>query len=347
MDSVWPSHVPEDDLARNGSARCRDPRGPPKPVGTRDAGAKKRAFVLGLALIVSALGGGSLVYIGDHGVFSKTHSGVAEPSTSETARDSVGPTSVVPPSPHVGNIPPYLQDIGVTIRAGKGEGSGILRRTRDGTTWVWTVAHVISDLRKTRQVVDGKTGATRTVVEFDDAKVVKQLIEDGRTVGRLEVDAQVVRYSDADYGEDLALLRIRKKHFADASVKFYQEKELPARGTDLYHCGSLLGEFGASSLTEGVVSQHGRLIDSKIYDQVSTPSFPGSSGGGVFLKSDGRLIGLLVRGTPGGFSLIVPVRRMAAWAKKAQIEWAIHDDVPVPSLEELEKLPIEGDASNP
>lgn len=102
-----------------------------------------------------------------------------------------------------------------------------------------------------------------------------------------------------------------------------------------------------SSRVEGIVSQHGRLIDSKIYDQVSTPSFPGSSGGGVYLKSDGRLIGLLVRGTPGGFSLIVPVRRMAAWAKKAQIEWAMRDDVPVPSREELEKLPIEGEASNP
>jgi hypothetical protein len=65
----------------------------------------------------------------------------------------------------------------------------------------------------------------------------------------------------------------------------------------------------------------------------------------VYLKSDGRLIGLLVRGAPGGFSLIVPVRRMEAWAKKAHVEWAIRDEVPVPGQKELEKLPLEDESS--
>lgn len=244
------------------------------------------------------------------------------------------------------NIPQYLEDIGVTINAAGSEGSGVLKRTKDGTTWVWTAAHVLENLRKTRQVVDPESGATRTVVEFDDAKVIKPLIENGRPVGRIEVDAQVIRYSDAKKGEDLALLRLRKKDLFQGSVKFYLEKAVPNRGIDLYHCGSLLGEYGANSLTEGIVSQLGRLIDGKLYDQVSTPSFPGSSGGGVYLKSDGRLIGLLVRGRPGGFSLIVPVRRMEAWAKKANVEWAIRDDVSMPSLEDLEKLTIEDEAPN-
>ncbi|MBI1914095.1 MAG: trypsin-like peptidase domain-containing protein [Planctomycetes bacterium] len=242
------------------------------------------------------------------------------------------------------DIPQYLQDISVTIRTPQGEGSGVLRRTKDGTTWVWTAAHVVENLRKTRQVINPKTGSPKTVVAFDDAKVLKLLIENGRTVGRIELDAEVIRYSDASHGEDLAVLRIRKKQFVDAGVNFYLEKDLPARGTELYHCGSLLGEFGASSLTQGIVSQYGRLIDGKVYDQVSTPSFPGSSGGGVYLKADGRLIGLLVRGTPGGFSLIVPVRRMEAWAKKAKVEWAIRDNVPLPGREELEKQPVEDES---
>jgi hypothetical protein len=243
------------------------------------------------------------------------------------------------------DVPEYLNDISVTIRTPGGEGSGVLKRTRDGTTWVWTAAHVVADLRKTRQAIDPNTGATRTIVTFDDAKVVKMLIEDGRTVGRVEVDAEVIRYSDASHGEDLALLRVRKKNFIGACVNFYLEKSPPPRGTELFHSGSLLGEVGANSLTEGILSQHGRLIQGKVYDQVSTPSFPGSSGGGVYLKSDGRLIGLLVRGAPGGFSLIVPVRRMEAWAKKAHVEWAIRDEVPVPGQEELGKLPIEDEPS--
>lgn len=239
------------------------------------------------------------------------------------------------------DVPQYLEDIGVTINAAGSEGSGVLKTTKDGTTWVWTAAHVLENLRKTREVIDPQTGATTTVVEFDDAKVIKPLTQSGRPVGRIEVDAQVVRYSGAEHGEDLALLRLRKKGLFHGSAKFYRAKDVPKRGVNLYHCGSLLGEYGANSLTEGVVSQLGRLIDGKIYDQVSTPSFPGSSGGGVFLKSDGRLIGLLVRGRPGGFSLIVPVRRMEEWAKKANIEWAIRDDIPVPSLEEMERRPIE------
>lgn len=249
-----------------------------------------------------------------------------------------------PPTAVPKDIPQYLQDISVTISTPQGEGSGVLKRTKDGTTWVWTAAHVVENLRKTRQVINPKTGSPKTLVVFDDAKVLKLLIENGRTVGRIELDAEVIRYSDASHGEDLALLRIRKKQFVDAGVNFYLEKAPPARGTELYHCGSLLGEFGASSLTQGIVSQHGRLIDGKVYDQVSTPSFPGSSGGGVYLKADGRLIGLLVRGTPGGFSLIVPVRRMEAWAKKAKVEWAIRDDVPLSSKEELEKQPIEDES---
>jgi S1-C subfamily serine protease len=243
------------------------------------------------------------------------------------------------------DVPQALNSISVTIRAASGEGSGVLKRTKDGTTWVWTAGHVVAGLRKTRPAIDPKTGAPKTVVTFDDAKVVKMLIEDGRTVGRIEVDAEVIRYSDASYGEDLALLRIRKKNFSDASVNFYREQTPPLRGTELFHCGSLLGEVGSNSLTEGILSQYGRLIGGKVYDQVSTPSFPGSSGGGVYLKSDGRLIGLLVRGAPGGFSLIVPVRRMEAWAKKAHVEWAIRDEVSVPGQEELEKLLIEDESS--
>jgi S1-C subfamily serine protease len=89
------------------------------------------------------------------------------------------------------------------------------------------------------------------VVEFDDAMVVKALVEDGRMVGKIEFHAEVVRYSAE---EDLALLRLRKKDFIRARVLFYLDKKdgkpaIPPVGTKLLHVGSLLGQLGSNSMT--------------------------------------------------------------------------------------------------
>ena len=237
------------------------------------------------------------------------------------------------------SVPDYLQDISVTIRAGGSEGSGVAFN-RGGITYIWTAGHVIDGLRSTRMVVDPKTGTPRTIVEFKDAKIVKTLRENGRTVGRTEIDAEVIRYSGADHGEDLALLRVRKKGFLSVSAKFYLEKDIPNLGTRLLHVGSLLGQQGSNSLTAGIMSQHGRLIGKTVYDQTTVTAFPGSSGGGVYLE-DGRYLGMLVRGAGEGFNLIVPTRRMQSWAKRAGILWALDANEKAPSEEELKKLPIE------
>lgn len=241
------------------------------------------------------------------------------------------------------SIPTYLQDVSVTIRSGNAEGSGVIfsRKDANGATvnLVWTAAHVVADLRSEREVVT-PDGAKRTIVEFKDAHITKELIEDGRRVGRLELDAEIIRYSDPDNGEDLALMRLRKKNFVDVSVRFYAGTEMPALGTELYHVGSLLGHEGANSMTSGIYSQHGRLIDKTIFDQTTVAAFPGSSGGGVFLR-DGQYVGMLVRGAGETFNLIVPIRRMSAWAKTAKIEWAINPKVDMPKDDDLKTLPIE------
>lgn len=241
------------------------------------------------------------------------------------------------------DVAKFLQDVSVTVKSEFSEGSGVLfsRQTasKDWVTFVWTAGHVIRGLRTIREVVT-PDGAKKTVVEFKDARIAKELLEQGRTVGRLELDAEVIRYSNADDGDDLALLRLRKQNYVQVSARFYLDAETPPIGSDLYHVGSLLGQMGANSMTAGILSQQGRLIGKKVFDQTTVAAFPGSSGGGVFLR-DGRYIGMLVRGSGETFNLIVPVRRLSVWARSAQIEWAINPSVPLPSEAALAKMPIE------
>lgn len=261
----------------------------------------------------------------------------------EAAEASVEVTKDAVQAPR--DVAQHLQDISVTIvsksKYGGGEGSGVIktRKMADGSTvnFVWTAAHVVDNLRSTRTVIDSKSGTQKTIVEFGDAVVVKSLKQDGRTVGKLELMAEVVRYSSE---QDLALLKLRKKNFVDSTVTFFLEDEIPEIGTELLHVGSLLGQLGSNSMTTGIMSQHGRLIDKLVFDQTTVAAFPGSSGGGVYLK-DGKMVGMLVRGAGETFNLIVPIRRLHEWSKDAGVEWAVNDNVPMPTEKELDKLPVE------
>ena len=237
-------------------------------------------------------------------------------------------------------VPQYLQDISVTISAGGSQGSGVLK-SRGETTYVWTAAHVVEGLRHVRTVLDPNSGSDRKLVEFDDVVILKELYEEGRSVGKVEMQAEVLRYSDPENGEDLALLRVRKKGFhVKDSVVFSEAKTIPEVGTRLWHCGSLLGQTGSNSITEGLLSQIGRVYQKKVYDQSSCNAFPGSSGGGIFLKN-GKYIGMLTRGSGETYNLFVPLRRMRDWATKVGVTFAMDDTVPVPDEKTLISKPIE------
>jgi hypothetical protein len=256
----------------------------------------------------------------------------------------------------------HLQDVSVTVKAAGGEGSGVIvtrevetsPNVKQKVNFVWTAAHVVDGLRSVRIVI--KDGKPQTIVEFKDAQIVKELVEDGRRVGEFKMEAKVIKYSDAENGEDLALLMVRKKGFVDKSTTFYKNAGKPvAIGTELYHVGSLLGQVGSNSMTRGICSQVGRVLDlgtgdGVVFDQTTVTAFPGSSGGGVFLserskEKAGQYVGMLVRGAGETFNLVVPVRRMRAYAKAEGVLWAIDTDVKVPSIKELQTLSAEGPRS--
>jgi hypothetical protein len=247
----------------------------------------------------------------------------------------------------------HLQNISVTIKSKNGynssEGSGVLvvrEVGEDEVTFVWTAAHVVDNLREVREVIT-ETGQPRKVIEFKDAQIVREMVEGGRRVGEIKMDARVIKYSNADTGHDLALLMVRAKNYGKDSSSFYLNDDDPIIpiGTNLYHVGSLLGQMGANSMTTGIVSQIGRTLDKMEYDQTTVTAFPGSSGGGVFL-TDGKYVGMLVRGAGEGFNLIVPIRRMLSWAEKNDILWALDTGVDMPSLDDIDEIPVEDSGIN-
>lgn len=246
-----------------------------------------------------------------------------------------------------------LQNTSVTISVdGRGRGSGTLF-TREVSpdvykSFVWTAAHVVDDLRRTREVIDAN-GIKRTVVEFDDCQIYQELIQDGRKVQQTFNEVKLICYSNAETGEDQALLEVRLRNYTQRTATFYLDDEIPGIGTELIHIGSLLGDLGSCSFTTGVTSQVGRLLavtrDSKeaVFDQTSAVAFPGSSGGGVYVMETGEYVGMLTAGIRDaqGFHWYVPVRRMRSWAQKMNVEWAMDASIPMPSAEELKAIPIE------
>ncbi len=251
----------------------------------------------------------------------------------------------------------HLQEISVTVHAtptgrysrGSTEGSGVVvtREDENGEmiNFVWTAAHVVDILRKTRKTVDPNTGQTITVIEFDDPTIVTEVRERGRKVGQLTFDAIVIKYSHPEHGHDLALLEIRKRSLINVSAHFNLSDDPLPIGTNLYHVGSLHGQVGSNSMTTGIVSQVGRVFFNKVFDQTTVTAFPGSSGGGVYTQ-DGKYIGMLTRGAGETFNLVVPTRRMKKFAEREGVLWALDPSVPLPSKEKRSRILVESSSNN-
>lgn len=192
-----------------------------------------------------------------------------------------------------------LQSTAVTVRAAEGSGSGVIVLKSNGDIFCWTAAHVIGESKA-------------------DVTLIKQVVVNGRTVGLFSVEAEVVAVSKV---QDLAVLKPRSAYFFKAGAKFESATFVPKLGDSVVHVGSLRGLPGAESVTTGIVSFAGRVMESLVFDQTTATATPGSSGGGVW-SIDGKLIGLVVSGYSDTFSFIVPVRRMHEWAvKEKHPEW--------------------------
>lgn len=199
-----------------------------------------------------------------------------------------------------------LQASAVTVRASEGSGSGVIVLKPNGDIFCWTAAHVIGESKA-------------------DVTLIKQVVVNGRAVGLFSVEAEVISISKT---QDLAVLKPRSAYFFKTGAKFESALFVPKLGDPAVHVGSLHGLPGAESVTTGIVSFAGRVMEGLIFDQTTATAMPGSSGGGVW-SAEGKLIGLVVSGYSDTFSFIVPVRRMHEWAiAEKHPEWIGLDKVP-------------------
>lgn len=161
-----------------------------------------------------------------------------------------------------------------------GVGSGIVFNYA-GKTFIWTCAHCVDN------------GQPPTIVKGKDMYVPKIL--------------------EVDKDADIAVLVIPKPNTFSTSVSF--SSVTPSVGTHIQHVGNFFGPSLVDSYSEGVVSFVGRESEGHIFDQVSAPIFPGSSGGGIFLDN-GQCIGIVEKQAASTVTFVIPSRVLLEWAKK-------------------------------
>jgi serine protease Do len=140
------------------------------------------------------------------------------------------------------------------------------------------------------------------VVEGEKRVSVTQFVEEAGAMKR-------VVYKDVDIVAtapfyDLAVLRVAKLEKPVDPVVFAGNDEV-AVGETVFTIGNPLGL--ERSVTEGVVSQTGRLFQGLLFLQVDAPVNPGNSGGPLF-NSRGQIIGVVNMGMPWmqGLNFAIP-----------------------------------------
>ncbi len=199
----------------------------------------------------------------------------------------------------------------VKVSVGYGNGSGVLfTREVDGVTktYVLTAGHVAAQVGMS----DDKRAAIRLEYRHE-----------GLVVGFAECAAECVVYDDQG-GHDLALLEILQDDFRPLRIcAVLHSGTVPRVGTEVAHVGCTRGLY--NSYSEGVISQTDVDFRGKNLDQTTVMAYPGSSGGGVWIKETGELYGVLVQGIGPGINFIVPARHIIEWADRNGVEWIYED----------------------
>jgi hypothetical protein len=245
------------------------------------------------------------------------------------------------------NVLSNIQKVSYTIDAAEDRvGSGVMitrRRGNENVHFVWTAAHVVSKNLVLELDTDPDTNVQTLVgTHFIPLKVGQPKYINGKYITEpLMLDADIIRYSTKFGGKDLALIQVRSRNLTTNSVTFLEHNLLPKVGSSIWHCGTM-GWPNPNSVSDGTVAAIGRGGEEGVtVDQASIICAHGSSGGGVFLKSNGKCIGLLTHTwrTTLTVMYMTPAREIYNFAKTSNCLWAVDPSVPVPSDEEIRATP--------
>lgn len=240
-----------------------------------------KQFLLPLALVVAAVGGGA---VGAGVMAAVEDDGTTATATGRDVVDqSQGSTSL---AALYKQVSPSVVEIQVESQADSPFG---LPQNGTGTGWMYDATHVVTN----QHVVAGTNEVT---VRF----------EDGR-----EAQARVI---GSDPSTDVAVLELNEGADAPAALERGSTESLEV-GDPVVAIGSPFGQEG--SLTTGVVSGLGRTIQAPdgfpIDDVVQTDAAlnPGNSGGPL-LDSDGRVVGMNAQiasesGSNAGIGYAIPI----------------------------------------
>jgi hypothetical protein len=96
----------------------------------------------------------------------------------------------------ISNTVSAIEKASVFVQAEDAQGSGVLI-TIDDTTFVLTAGHVVDNLRK--------VGKDKTVT-YSDAEIHREIIKGNRIVEDRKYKAEVIRCSNVDTGDDIAII---------------------------------------------------------------------------------------------------------------------------------------------
>ena len=192
----------------------------------------------------------------------------ARPGKPAAAEASVLLKRLSPPSEALSANMTLTRAAVVTIRSGRGSGSGFFV-SEDGH--VLTNSHVVGDSR-----------------------FVRVILATGR-----ELVGEVVR---KDAARDVALIKAEGGNYVALALATGE----PNVGAEVVAIGSPLGESLSGTVTRGIVSAH-RVIRGKRYIQSDVALLPGNSGGPLVERS-GRVVGIAVMGLGGtAINFFVPI----------------------------------------
>lgn len=239
------------------------------------------------------------------------------------------------------DVPAYLESIAVKIKVNDGGGSGVAFTRKDWTgtnniTFIWTASHLFSRTDDAFSMIYfGQTGTNAPVV--DQATIIQNIYDqNGEVCDSTNRLAKIIKFSDDDTGQDLALLQLDGPFFNTNSAIFDLTDKPRRIGTKLISVASPYGF--TDTYSEGNVSMvGGAIMNSNVFDQTSCVIYPGSSGGGVF-DSNGIYVGMSTIMKAANLNFMIPIRRIHNWAKQQHLEWALDPKIPMPSEKEYKAI---------